>query len=209
MMTKLVLVRHGQTEWNIDGKFQGQSDVQLSEEGIRQAEALAQNFPVESVDAIYCSDLTRARTTAECIARRFGLPVQPVKELRELSFGKWEGLTYQEIVSGWPDAMENFLRHPDILQVPNGETFPRLRERAMGFIEKVTAEADGKTLLIVAHGGILRTVLTVMLHMPLQYLWSIRQFNTAVNIVRRDDGEWTIELLNSTAHLTRRVSEKI
>ena len=208
-MTKLLLIRHGQTDWNKDGKFQGQSDVALSEEGVRQAEELARNFPVESVDAVYSSDLKRAYRTAELIARKFGCEVQTKQTLRELNFGDWEGLSYAEIVNGWPDAMKNFLRHPDVLEVPHGETFQQLRERAMNTVQEIVAQHEGDTVVLTAHGGILRTILTAVLHMPLQYLWSIRQFNTAVNIVRYDDGNWTIELMNSIAHLSRHQQEKI
>ncbi len=201
-MTKLILVRHGQTAWNKEGRFQGQSDVALSEEGIQQAEALAAHFPVDSVDAVYSSDLVRARRTAEIIAERFGLRVETKQSLRELHFGDWEGLTYDEIVGHWPDALANFLQHPDILEVPNGETFPQVRKRAMDAIDDILKEQEGKTVVLTAHGGILRTILTAVLHMPLQYLWSIRQFNTAVSIVSYEEGNWTIELMNSTAHLT-------
>ena len=208
-MTKLILIRHGQTEWNKDGRFQGQSNVALSEEGIRQAEELATHFPVESLAAIYSSDLMRARRTAETIGTHLGCEVQALPELRELNFGDWEGLTYQEITEGWPDALKNFLRHPDILEVPHGETFLQLQERAMKAIQGIVERHEGDIVAVVAHGGILRTVLSSVLHMPLRYLWSIRQFNTAVNIIRHDEGNWTIELLNSTAHLSHHEQEKI
>ncbi len=207
-MTKLILVRHGQTDWNKEGRFQGQSDVALSEEGIRQAEDLAAHFPVDSVDAVYSSDLIRARRTAEIIANRFGLRVEAKQSLREINFGDWEGLTYDEIILNWPEALSNFLQHPDILEVPNGETFPQVRKRAMDAIGDILEEQDGKSVVLTAHGGILRSILTAVLHMPLQYLWSIRQFNTAVSIVRYDEGNWTIELMNSTAHLAHYDKEK-
>ncbi|MBQ1868348.1 MULTISPECIES: histidine phosphatase family protein [Selenomonas] len=201
-MVKVVFVRHGQTEWNVSGRYQGQSDVALSAAGIEQAEKLAANFPVEHIDAVYSSDLIRARVTAETVAKRFGLSVQLEPAFRELSFGDWEGLTYEQIVASWPDAMENFLAHPDILNIPNGESFPEVQQRAMSRLQELLREHEGQTIMIAAHGAVLRTMLTAALHMPLQYLWSIRQFNTAVNIVRYDaEGNPTVELLNSTAHL--------
>ena len=201
-MVKVVFVRHGQTEWKVSGRYQGQSDVALSAAGIEQAEKLAANFPVEHIDAVYSSDLIRARVTAETVAKRFGLSVQLEPAFRELSFGDWEGLTYEQIVASWPDAMENFLAHPDILNIPNGESFPEVQQRAMSRLQELLREHEGQTIMIAAHGAVLRTMLTAALHMPLQYLWSIRQFNTAVNIVRYDaEGNPTVELLNSTAHL--------
>ena len=201
-MVKVVFIRHGQTEWNVSGRYQGQSDVALSKEGIAQAEKLAEHFPVASVDAVYSSDLMRARVTAEKVAEKFGLLVQTEPAFRELNFGDWEGLTYEQITASWADAMTNFLRHPDILQIPHGESFPEVRQRAMKRLRELLAEHEGHVIAVVAHGAVLRTMLTEALHMPLQYLWSIRQFNTAVNIVRYDAGENpTVELLNSTAHL--------
>jgi alpha-ribazole phosphatase len=209
-LTKVIFIRHGQTEWNVTGRYQGQSDVQLSEEGCQQAVKLAENFPVDRVDAIYASDLQRAMVTAETIAKQFGLPVQAEPAFRELSFGEWEGLTYQQIVDKWEDAMANFLQHPDILEIPGGESFPAVQKRAVTRLNELVKEHDGQTIVVVAHGAVLRTLLAAALHMPLQYLWSIRQFNTAVNIVRYDaDANPTVELLNSTAHLGSSVQRGI
>jgi alpha-ribazole phosphatase len=201
-LTKVIFIRHGQTEWNVNGRYQGQSDVQLTAAGKEQAAKLAEHFPVKEIDAVYASDLNRAMVTAEAVAGRFGLSVQAEPAFREISFGEWEGLTYEQIVAKWPEAMGNFLQHPDILEIPGGETFPAVQKRAVARLEELVAKHEGQTIAIVAHGAVLRTLLTAALHMPLQYLWSIRQFNTAVNIVRYDAGASpTVELLNSTAHL--------
>lgn len=201
-MTKVIFIRHGQTEWNINGRYQGQSDVPLSAKGIEQAKLLAKNFPIADIAAVYASDLSRAMTTAKIVAAKFNLQVQSEPSFRELNFGDWEGLTYDEIVSGWHDAMENFLLHPDILVVPHGESFQMVQKRAVARLNELIANHEGDTIVIVAHGAVLRTMIAAALHMPLEYLWSIRQFNTAVNIVRYDtDANPTVELLNSTAHL--------
>ncbi|WP_029543501.1 histidine phosphatase family protein [Selenomonas sp. AB3002] len=202
-MTRLVLIRHGQTAWNKSGKYQGQSDVALSEEGLEQARCLAEHFPVEKLDAVYASDLSRAMVTAETVAQKFGLEVRPEPAFRELSFGKWEGLTYAEIVAGWPEAMANFLTHPDIMEIPQGESFPQVQQRAMARLKEIVAEHEphDHTVGIFAHGAVLRTILTGIMQMPLSQVWTLSQYNTAVNIVRFDEGRPTVELLNSTAHL--------
>ena len=202
-MTRLVLIRHGQTAWNKSGKYQGQSDVALSEEGLEQARCLAEHFPVEKLDAVYASDLSRAMVTAETVAQKFGLEVRPEPAFRELSFGKWEGLTSAEIVAGWPDAMANFLTHPDIMEIPQGESFPQVQQRAMARLKEIVAEHEphDHTVGIFAHGAVLRTILTGIMQMPLSQVWTLSQYNTAVNIVRFDEGRPTVELLNSTAHL--------
>ena len=202
-MTRLVLIRHGQTEWNKSGKYQGQSDVALSEEGLAQARCLAEHFPIEKLDAIYASDLSRAMVTAEIVAESFGLEVRPEPAFRELCFGDWEGLTYAQIVAGWPEAMANFLTHPDIMAIPGGETFPQVQARAMKRLREIVAkhEPHDQTVGIFAHGAVLRTMLAGILQMPLSMVWSLSQYNTAVNLARFDEGRPTVELLNSTAHL--------
>lgn len=200
-MTKIIFVRHGQTEWNVLGRYQGQTDIALSPLGIEQAEKLAAHFPVDKVEAVYSSDLVRAMTTARCVADLFGLTVEPRPELRELNFGDWEGLTYDEIVAKWPDALNNFFQHPDVLEIPHGESFPKLRERALDAVEKIVACHPNQTVAVFAHGAILRTILTAALHMDLKYIWTIRQFNTAVNIVTYTEHGTTVELLNGTGHL--------
>ena len=205
-MTKIIYIRHGQTEWNIQGRYQGQTDVALSPLGIQQAEALARFFPAPHLDAIYASDLSRAMHTAEAVAQPFHLTVQPRKDLRELHFGDWEGCSLAAMEEGWPDLYRDFFRHPDKLQIPGGETFPHLQARATACIAELCRAHEGQTIAVVAHGAILRTILCAALHIDLQYVWTIRQFNTAVSIVRyeNEEGAWpTVELMNSTAHLDR------
>lgn len=201
-MTQLYLIRHGQTEWNLACRYQGQSDVPLSQKGIEQADFLAKNFPATHLDAVYSSDLKRAVATAQAVADRFSIEVQTKHELRELSFGAWEGLTYEQIVAKWPDALRDFFTHPDILHIPEGESFPILQARAVACIQSILRENKGKTIAVFAHGAILRTILADAIGFPLANVWRIRQSNTAVNrIDYAEDGVPVIEYINSTAHL--------
>ena len=202
-MMKLLLIRHGQTDWNLLGKYQGQTDIALSGEGIRQADLLAQNFPVDTLDIIYTSDLQRAFMTAERLAEKFSAPLYADKALRELNFGAWEGLTYQEIAERWPQEVQNLFGAPEKLQIPEGETFLMLQRRAMDKIHEIRAENEGKNVAVVAHGAISKAILTALLHIPLHYVWTLRQDNTAVNILRFDDEFVSVELLNGISHLDR------
>lgn len=207
-MTRIVLIRHGQTEWNVLGKYQGQSDVALSSEGIQQAGFLAANLEIEGIshlDAVYSSDLKRAKVTASCLAERFHCEVQTRSMLRELNFGAWEGLTYGQITEKWPEAIHNFFSHPDLLDIPEGESFFVLQQRAVKELHSIVQANENSTVAVVAHGAILRTILADVLHMPLRSIWSIRQDNTAVNVLRYDDkGNCLVELINSTAHLRQK-----
>lgn len=200
-MMRLILVRHGQTEWNAGGRYQGQSNVALSDTGRKQARFLAERFPVRQLDAIYTSDLDRAKETAECVGKRLGLTVCPEKAFRELSFGDWEGLTYQEISSRWPEEAEKLFTAPDELVIPHGETFQELQKRALDKIYSLYEKHIDQTVAVFAHGAINKTILAGLMHIPLHYLWSLRQDNTAVNILRLDDGYVMVELVNSTSHL--------
>ncbi|WP_027407511.1 alpha-ribazole phosphatase [Anaerovibrio sp. RM50] len=201
-MTKLILVRHGQTVWNKLGKYQGQADIELSEVGKEQAALLARNFPIEKVDAIYSSPLVRARETAEALGTALNIPVETCEEFCEISFGKWEGLTYDEIHAQWPKEHDLLFTRPDLLTCPDGEGFTQVQERATAKMEKIIRENPDKTLVIVAHGGVIRTLLCHALGMPLKNMWHIRQDNTAVNLVAVYNEGLMVELMNSTVHLS-------
>lgn len=200
-MTRIILIRHGLTEWNNAGRYQGQSNTELSKDGYEQAQLLAENFPIEKVDCIYSSDLKRAFATAEMIARKFTLEVIPDKAFRELDFGDWEGLTYEEINKQWPEEIANFFGAPEKLSIPNGETFIQAAERSVNRLKEIIAENHGKIVVVAAHGAVIRSMLATLMHIPLHYLWSLRQDNTAVNVLRFDGDYVMVETINNTAHL--------
>lgn len=200
-MTRLIFIRHGQTKWNNLGRFQGRSDIELSETGLQQAEELANNFMVSDIDVVISSPLKRAYETAEILAKAYSVPLHIEEGFQEISFGLWEGKTYDEIYQNWPTEIEQMFSHPAELIIPEGETFLSVQERAMATIDRIRRQYEGKTVVIVAHGGILRTILAKFLHMPLDYIWTVRQDNTAVNIITYYGDSYNVELLNSTAHL--------
>ncbi len=199
---KIMLVRHGKTAWNGTGKIQGHSDTALDEIGIEQAKLLAAHCMFDKVDAVYSSDLQRARVTAEILAEKFNLPVQTMPELREVNFGDWEGRTFSELEKTEPTDVEKFFRKPDELKINNAETFFEAQERAMTGIKKIIAthQPDAQ-IIVVAHGAITRAIICSVLEIPIRKMWALSQFNTAVNILRCDDGYFTVELINSTSHL--------
>ena len=203
-MMKIMLVRHGQTEWNNVGKMQGSSEVHLSQDGLHQARLLAAHCPFHTADAIYSSPLARAETTAMILAEKFNLHVEIVPKLRETNFGDWEGKLLRDIAKEDPINFEKFFMQPDELKIPNAETFQQTQFRAMEAVQKIinkhSAEKNSH-IIIVAHGAVNRTILCSFLDIPLRKMWSIAQFNTAVNVLREDDGNWIVELVNSTAHL--------
>ncbi|WP_304064538.1 histidine phosphatase family protein [Megamonas hypermegale] len=204
-MLKVIFIRHGKTLWNSSGRFQGQSNTKLAAEGIAQAEKLAENFPVEHIDAVYSSPLERAFITGKIIADKFHVPITADERLCEISFGAWEGLTYDEIHAKWPAEIEMLFSRPDETVIPQGEKFSAVQKRAVEALNDIIAQNTlpdkDRTVVITAHGGILRALLSHILHMPLRYIWSLRQDNTAVSIITYYGEKYNIELINSTAHL--------
>ena len=201
-MTEIIIIRHGETEWNQTGRFQGHSDVPLSETGRAQAEALGRNLAIDHVDAIYASDLTRAIETAAPLAARFSLTVTPDPLLRELNFGAWEGRSFSDVNAENPNAMKQFYNDPECADIPDSEPFPDFQKRVAGRIREIAELHRGKRIVIVSHGASIRILLADILAMPIRSIWHISQLNTAVNKIRfEDDGFAIVTLMNDTSHL--------
>lgn len=201
-MTRVYLIRHGQTVWNKEMKYQGHSDTALTEEGLRQARQVAQRFANEKIAAVYASDLSRAYNTAEAIAGKQGLPVATLPALREINFGVWEGLTYTAINEKWSDDMRVLYTTPDELVIPGGETFRQLKERAGNAMDSLVKNHPDETIAVVSHGGTIRTILCAILNIHLNHVWNIRQDNTAVNIIDYYSEKTIVSLVNDAHHLT-------
>ena len=141
-MTELILVRHGETDWNRDQRWQGHADRPLNETGREQARAIAEELASEQIDAIYTSDLARARETAELIAERAGVPFVLEPQLREIDVGEWQGLTRPEIEERYPEGFRNW--HERGHGWERGETYDELAERVLAAIEapRVPRPAD-------------------------------------------------------------------
>jgi broad specificity phosphatase PhoE len=148
-VTELILVRHGETDWNRDGRYQGHADPPLNREGRRQARALATQLAGIELDAVYTSDLRRAAETAEIIARERRIPLHRDTGLREVDVGSWSGLTRAEIADRFPGAE----RH-------DGESRDAHRERVIRAVTAIAERHAGDRVLIVSHGGSLRAVLS-------------------------------------------------
>jgi alpha-ribazole phosphatase len=170
-MTRLLLVRHGLTDWNSAQRFQGQCDIPLNAEGLRQAAALGERLACEPLQAIYASDLQRAQATAAAIATHHTCPLVVEARLREISFGDWEGLTYTEI--GICDPARLAAWEANILEnaPPGGETLNQLAGRVQAVLDELLLAHEGETLLLVAHGGPLQVLLCLALGLPPEKYW--------------------------------------
>lgn len=200
-MTKVILVRHGQTLWNLEMKYQGHCDVALTEKGVEQAIRAAKRLAGEDISAVYASDLSRALRTAECISKEHNLPVTAIPGLREINFGEWEGLTFEGINSQWTGAMSKLFTHPDEIVIPGGETFREVKKRATSALAKLVTEHPNQTIVVVSHGGTIRTLLCAVLNIHLNHMWNIKQDNTAINMLEYYDKRVMVSLVNDVYHL--------
>jgi probable phosphoglycerate mutase len=167
-MTELLLIRHGETDFNREGRFQGQVDVPLNERGRRQAGRLAAQLASERrIDALHCSDLLRARQTAEPAARALGLPALADARLREQHFGILEGLTFAEVRERHAEPFERWARFDARYALPGGESTHDFHARAIDAIRDLAARHAGRRVALVTHGGVLDMVWRAAHGLPL------------------------------------------
>jgi probable phosphoglycerate mutase len=204
MPTTVYLIRHGETEWNLAGRWQGHADVPLNELGQRQARLLGQRLAREGArfDAIYSSDLARAFQTAWELGAAVKVPVQLLPPLREIDLGAWSGHTYDEIKDRFPAEIALLEAGQDIPR-GGGESIGMLRRRVVEAVEALVAHHRGETLALVTHGGCIRALLSHAVREADSDTW--RRFphigNTSISIVRVSGQRWEIAQVNDVAHL--------
>jgi len=199
-MLHLILVRHGETDWNAQRRYQGQSDVPLSALGQRQAELVAARLAGQKIDAVYASDLSRAWETAKIIAGKSDLEVSPEPRLRELKFGVLEGLTFDEAESRHPQMITAWL--DDFNNTPEGaETIRAFNARIVSLLDDLKGKYDEQTLLLVGHGGSLSEILRVVLGLSREKRWYLEMENASLSEVLIAEDYVSFKRLNDTCHL--------
>ncbi|NJN15231.1 MAG: histidine phosphatase family protein [Oscillochloris sp.] len=202
-MTTLFLIRHGETDWNMQGRWQGHADVPLNDIGRRQAALVAARLRDESVvfDAIYSSDLARAFQTAWEIGAAVKVAVQLLPSLREIDLGNWSGLTYEEMREKYPTEIALLDQGQDI---PRGgaETLAAMQRRVVEAVDAIAAHHKGECLALVTHGGCIRMMLA---HAERFAGDGFKRYphigNTSISVVTIVDGRWQIERVNDMQHL--------
>lgn len=165
-MTQFCLIRHGQTDWNLEGRYQGQSDVSLNATGLAQARALAQRLAGEHFDALYSSDLARARETAQAIAELQKLPVHFDVRLREINQGEWEGVLVETIRAHYTELWQQRKEDPARLRAPGGETVGEVMARVTAATTEIATQYPNGRVLLVSHGLALATLLCQVRGVP-------------------------------------------
>lgn len=201
-MTCIILVRHGQTEWNRIERFHGHADVPLNETGLVQAEATGMRVAAEwKLAAVYSSPLSRAIKTAEAIAKHFDLPVQIHHGLADIDYGEWQGLTPDEVRERWPAEFQAWYHQPDEAIIPGGETLTQLRTRGMSAINDLAACHTEQTIVLVGHTVINRIILLGVLGLGNERFWHIKQDTCAINVFEVEKDDFVLVSLNDTCHL--------
>jgi len=167
-ITRLLVIRHGETAWNLEARIQGHIDIPLNEHGRWQAERLAQALADEGVDAIYTSDLLRAFDTGQAVARAAGLALQVDAGLRERHFGRLEGLTQDQIARQWPEESRRWRERDPSYGPEGGEVLQDFYQRCVDTAARLAQRHPGQTVALVAHGGVLDCFYRAANHVPLQ-----------------------------------------
>jgi len=200
-MLRLILARHGQTDWNAQHRYQGHAKVPLNQTGLQQATALGQRLAHEGIEAIYCSDLPRAWMTGQVVAAACDLPLQPEPRLREMDFGEWQGRTHAEIHAGRAGASPGGHQEPLSYAPPGGETLGQLAERVGAVLQEARRTQQGQTVLWITHGGPLRTLLCLVLGLGLDKNGLFRTHTASVSELHVYQDRTLLALLNDTHHL--------
>ncbi len=206
--TTIFLVRHGETAWNLQRRFQGQADIPLNATGVAQAQALALWLQSQShpFTALYSSDLLRCVQTAEPIEKVMGLKATLSPELREIHCGEWEGYTSSAINAQFPGALDRWRRGVDKETIPGGESVKELVDRASCFYEQTIVNHLGESIIIVAHGGTISALMIAIEGLDIRAAWNDRDRridNTGVVALTLDhfSGDHNVLCFNSTEHL--------
>ena len=202
-MGKIFIVRHGQTSGNSTQKYFGITDTELNKEGIIQAGLISKRLERENIYRIYSSSLKRSFKTAEIIARPHRMSVEPKEDLREINFGDWEGLSFQEIQKSYPHEFSKWQNNIMDFTTPHGESILELKGRVETAFSEILNSAIENNVVIVTHGGPIRVILSRILSPNAleTTFWKIKQDNAALNIIENIDNTQVISLVNDTSHL--------
>jgi probable phosphoglycerate mutase len=204
--TEFLLVRHGETSWNAQGRIQGHLDSPLNEEGLAQAMLLGEYLGNERIEALYSSDLGRALQTAQPIADRSRRPAIADPRLRERKLGVFQGLTSAECERLHPELYARFHRRDPELVIPGGESIRQVYARVSALLEDLARAHAGERIVLVTHGGILDAAYRFVNRLALDRARDFPIYNASVNRLEHDGGSWRVARWGDISHLTRDAS---
>ncbi|MDI6786470.1 MAG: histidine phosphatase family protein [bacterium] len=202
-MTKLLLIRHAQSLWNLENKAQGHLDSPLTDLGVKQSKLLANYLKDKNICKIYSSNLGRALSTAKIISKNIGISIEEVADLREIMLGEWEGMVGEEIANKYKDIYHNWFRYPSKTLIPQGESIEELRKRIIPAFYNIINKHDGETIAVVSHGGVIVTFVAHLLKVNLDNIyWKLEISNASLSIMDfYENNHFRLLTLNNTFYL--------
>ncbi len=207
MDTDLLAIRHGETAWNNEGRFQGHLNSALNEEGLAQAQALGRRLALERFDLLLSSDLGRALQTASAVAMCTGHEIVVEPRLRERQMGIFQSLTAAEVEARFPDDYARFRSGDPDYAIPGGESMRQLQERSVACFSELAERYAGLTLVIISHGGVLAMLYRHATAMPLDAPRDFSLHNAGINRFRHAQGVWQLQHWGDIAHLERALDD--
>src|SRR5438552_3376706 len=201
MAMRLIVVRHCETGWNRERRFQGWQDSPLSERGWTQADAVSRALAEEKIGAVYASPLGRAVQTAEAIARPHGLGVTLEPAFKEMSFGAWEGLDVDDVKLKFPEDFATWRAEPHRARFGGPETVEDVRARALVGLQRLRATHDGETVVLVSHGVVVRLIVLDALGLPSSRLWTVHAEPAGISEIEYRPGWMSVQRMNTRQHL--------
>lgn len=198
---RVYLIRHGETDWNTNGRWQGVLPIDLNDTGREQARRLASVLQHEEIEAIYTSDLSRAEETARIVGNMLGIIPSADVRLRELDIGVFQGLTLDEIKQLYPQHYAAFMNEPITYVLPEGESRRILQARVIAAWNEYTSRSDVRRIVIVTHGGAVKMLLSSLFPRALAEFQVMDIPNTSITILKRDRHDWIIHDLANVTHL--------
>ncbi len=199
MSTKVILIRHGETEWSYQKRYCGFTDVDLNEKGRWQAGRLLKRLSKEKIHKVYSSDMKRTVKSAKIVFK--DLPVEELLDLREMNFGIFEGLTYKDIMEKYPRVYGEWLESPLDIIIPQGEGLKSLARRVRKALRRILSQNSNKTVAVFTHGGPIRVILCDILKLGLKEIWQIEIWLASISIIEFVKGRGKIHLLNDISYL--------
>lgn len=201
MSTKLILIRHGETEWSYQKRYCGFTDIDLNGKGRWQARRLLKRLSKEQIHKVYSSDMKRTVQFAKIVVK--DTPVEEILDLREINFGIFEGLKYPDLMIKYPQLYRKWLKDPLNIIIPRGESLDSLAARVRKVVRRILSQNSDKTIAVFTHAGPIKVILCDMIKLNLKEIWKIQSALASVSIVEFVKGRGKICLLNDTSYLTK------
>jgi len=192
MSTRLILIRHGETDWNLKKKYLGHSDINLNARGKRQAFVLSKFLDTKEIHKVYSSDLKRSAVFSKIIFKNHS--IKKIKQLREINFGIFESKTYDEIIKKHPELFKEWVDHPFKAYIPEGERLIDFQKRVLRMFKDILLRNKNKTVAVVTHAGPIRMLVNNILDE--KDIWKVNISNGSITIIERENKKLSIRLLN-------------